>query len=83
MPKRTLNPLNQCCACGEDFASLAAFDAHILSKPADAKFDCMQELELKREGWSLDPRGRWTSPALKAQAEQVAANRTRAFPKAA
>ena len=37
-----MSPLNQCCACGEDFASLAAFDAHILSKPADARFDCLQ-----------------------------------------
>jgi hypothetical protein len=25
-------PLNECCASGEDFASLAALDAHILSK---------------------------------------------------
>src|SRR5438874_1030271 len=23
-----MSPLNQCCACGEDFASLAAFDAY-------------------------------------------------------
>jgi hypothetical protein len=30
-------PLNECCNSGEDFVSLAAFGAHILSEPADAK----------------------------------------------
>jgi hypothetical protein len=71
MRKRTPSPLDQCCACGEDFASLAAFDAHVLSKPADAKFDCLQVLELRRGTWTKDNRGRWTSPALKARAERV------------
>jgi hypothetical protein len=54
MPSRNPNrrvPLNQCCGCGEDFASLAAFDAHFLSKRADPEFDCMRVLELKRTGW--------------------------------
>ena len=55
MRKRTPSPLNQCCACGEDFASLAAFDAHILIKPADAAFDCMHLLELKRRGLEFGP----------------------------
>ena len=71
-------PLNECRACEEDFASLAAFDAHILSKPADAQFDCMQEFELRRGGWQLDARGRWTSPALAAQAARMASGFRRA-----
>ena len=66
-------PLNECCACGEGFASLAAFDAHILSKPADADFDCLQEFELRRKGWVKDSRGRWTTPILAAQAERMGA----------
>ena len=64
-----MSPLNQCCACGEDFASLAAFDAHILSKPADARFDCLQVFELRRDGWVKDSRGRWQTPVLAAKAE--------------
>jgi hypothetical protein len=63
-----VNPLNQCCTCGEDFASLAAFDAHILSKPVDPKFDCLQVFELRRYGWVQDARGRWQSPDLAAKA---------------
>jgi len=51
MPK---TPLNECCACGQDFASLAAFDAHILSQPVEAQFDCMQVFELRRGGWVKD-----------------------------
>src|SRR5438094_9356811 len=66
-------PLNECCACGEDFASLAAFDAHILSKPADADFDCLQEFELRRKRWVKDSRGRWTTPLLAAQADRMGA----------
>jgi hypothetical protein len=64
-------PLNQCCACVEDFASLAAFDAHVLSKPADPEFDCLQVFELKRAGWVQNTRGRWTSPSLAAQAQKM------------
>jgi hypothetical protein len=49
-PESTPKP-NQCCACGEDFASLAAFGAHILIKPANLKFDCIQVFELRRRAW--------------------------------
>jgi hypothetical protein len=65
-------PLNQCCACSEDFASLAAFDQHILSKPSDPTFDCMAVVELEREGWFQDERGRWTSPKVAAKALKLA-----------
>jgi len=71
-------PLNQCCTCEEDFASLAAFDAHILSKPADPSFDCMPALELRRAGWVKDTRGRWQSPTLAAKAKQTATHFRRA-----
>jgi hypothetical protein len=64
-------PLNQCCACGEDFASLAAFDAHILSKPSDSLFDCLSVAELEAAGWKQNDDGRWTSPKLKAGAEKL------------
>jgi hypothetical protein len=68
-----VNPLNECAGCGEDFASLAAFDAHILSKPSDPVFDCRQAIELERAGWQRDARGRWTSPALATKAKHMAA----------
>jgi hypothetical protein len=68
---RRLRPLNQCCACGEDFASLAAFDAHILSKPSDSLFDCLSVSELEAAGWTQNAKGRWTSPKLKAGAEKL------------
>ena len=71
-------PLNECCTCGQDFASLAAFDAHILSKPADARFDCLQEFELRHDEWTKDARGRWTSLTLAAQAERMASGFRRA-----
>jgi hypothetical protein len=67
----TVNPLNQCCECGEDFASLRAFDEHILSKPSDPTFECTSVFELLRRGWEKDARGRWTSPTLTARAEQI------------
>jgi hypothetical protein len=66
-----LNPLNQCCESGEDFASLRAFDEHILSKPSDPTFACMSVFELVRQGWEKDTRGRWTTATLKARAEQI------------
>jgi hypothetical protein len=67
-----MTPLNACAECGEDFASLAAFDAHILSKPAEPVFDCMQELELKlKSGWIKDARGHRTTPKLVARADSL------------
>jgi hypothetical protein len=71
-------PLNQCSACGEDFASLAAFDAHILSKPSDSFFDCLFVSELKAARWTQNDRGRWTSPKLKAGAEKLKEHHQRA-----
>ena len=64
--KRTsVKPLNQCAVCGEDFASLAAFDEHVLSQAAEPTFDCLQgPRQLEQAGWMQDTRGRWTSPNL-------------------
>jgi hypothetical protein len=53
------------------FASLAAFDAHILSKPSDSLFDCLSVSELEAAGWTQNAKGRWTSPKLKAGAEKL------------
>ena len=69
----TAEAFNECANCGEDFASLAAFDAHTLSKPSDPVFDCMQAIELGAAGWQRDARGRWTSPALATKAKHMAA----------
>jgi hypothetical protein len=63
-------PLNTCCSCEEDFASLAAFE-HILSAPSDPVFDCMSLSELESQGWTQDKFGRWTSPKLRASAERM------------
>jgi hypothetical protein len=73
-----VSPLNQCTVCGEDFASLAAFDQHILSKPSDPGFDCLQVSELQANGWTQDRRGRWTSPELFAKAQRFAEHHQRA-----
>jgi hypothetical protein len=63
--------VNGCAACGEDFASLRAFDQHTLSAASDPLFDCKQVAELQAEGWTHDDRGRWTSPTLLAKAQQT------------
>jgi hypothetical protein len=67
-----MNPLNQCCKCGEDFTSLAAFDEHVLSAAADPVFVCMTVAEMESVGWTQNERGRWTSPKLAAKAEKLA-----------
>jgi hypothetical protein len=64
-------PLNLCTTCGQDFASLRAFDQHALSAPSDPLFDCNQTSELHAEGWTQDTRGRWTSPELAESAKQM------------
>jgi hypothetical protein len=63
--------LNQCATCEEDFASVAAFDQHILSAPSDPSFDCMQVSELEAKGWTRNERGRWSSPSTRAAAQRV------------
>jgi hypothetical protein len=63
--------LNQCATCEEDFASVDAFDQHILSAPSDPSFDCMQVSELEAKGWRRNERGRWSSPRTLAAAQRV------------
>jgi hypothetical protein len=70
--RRSMNPLNQCSVCSADFASLAAFDDHILSKPSDPVFACMTVAEMESVRWTQNERGRWTSPKLAAKAEKLA-----------
>jgi hypothetical protein len=66
-----MNPLHQCSVCSADFVSLRAFDQHILSKPSDPVFDCMTVSAMIEQGWEQDARGRWTTPTLKARAEEM------------
>ena len=68
-PGRRYSPLNECPSCGQDFASLAAFDEHILSAPSNAVFACLQVAELLQAGWTQNERARWTSPKLAAKAD--------------
>jgi hypothetical protein len=67
------NPLNQCSICEQDFASLAAFDEHVLSAPSDAVFACLSVEELRVHGWTQNDRGRWTSPKSREKAERARA----------
>jgi hypothetical protein len=64
-------PLNQCSVCEQDFASLRAFDEHILSAPNDPIFDCMQVSELQARGWTRNRFGRWMSPKTRAAAARA------------
>jgi hypothetical protein len=61
-----------------DFASLAAFDEHrvsqheyLFSEDHPDGLRCKSRFEMEAEGWQQDPRGRWSSPKLIADAERV------------
>jgi hypothetical protein len=66
-----MSPLNECTVCGEDFASLRAFDMHVLSAPSESTFDCLQVGQMLRAGWSQDARRRWSSPELRVRAKRT------------
>lgn len=63
--------MNQCATCEQDFASLRAFDEHILTAASDPRFECLSVGEMRIAGWTRNQYGRWTSPKLKANAEKV------------
>ena len=61
--------MNRCAVCGEDFASLSAFDDHHVGKHAylyrPARPDgrrCLTPDELRLLGMRRDSRGRWRLP---------------------
>lgn len=67
--------MNLCRPCGQDFASLAAFDEHrtgrhdyILSEglaqdpPVEDGRRCFSVSELEEFGWTKDEKGRWRYP---------------------
>jgi hypothetical protein len=67
--------VNLCRSCGEDFASVEAFDAHRigthaytfaaggqLDPPREDGRRCLGTEELDGSGWTLDPRSRWVHP---------------------
>jgi hypothetical protein len=66
-----VTPLNQCAMCEEDFASLAAFDDHVLTAPGDPSFDCLQAVQMAAQGWVQNDRGRWMSPRTIRDAARV------------
>jgi hypothetical protein len=76
------NPLNGCAACGRDFSSLAAFDAHFVNVSADHRwsperpdgFRCLDEDEIA-ERFELDDRGRYRLPLTEKKREQLLALR--------
>ena len=64
-----------CTACGEDFGSVGAFDAHRVGKhaydfaegldmepPREDGRRCLDAGELVAAGWHKDKRGRWRQP---------------------
>jgi hypothetical protein len=68
--------MNLCRECGEDFASVAAFDAHRVGRhahtfreglamdpPREDGRRCLDPGELENGGWQRDTRGRWLRPA--------------------
>jgi hypothetical protein len=67
--------VNLCRSCGEDFASVEAFDAHRigtyaytfaagweLDPPREDGRRCLGTEELAGSGWTLDTRSRWVHP---------------------
>ena len=51
--------LNQCGVCGEDFASVEAFDTHRVGTHVPLNRHCLSVAELKSGGFRLNARGRW------------------------
>ncbi len=74
--------MNLCRACGEDFSSVAMFDAHRVGKHAylygpdrpDGR-RCLPPAEMLAKGWRLDVHNRWSDPARAEVAERMAAKR--------
>jgi hypothetical protein len=67
--------VNLCRACGEDFGSVSAFDAHRTGRheyalaaglrmdpPRDDGRCCLDVTELEEAGWHRDSCGRWRRP---------------------
>ena len=74
-PRFPRKPANGCSACGQDFGSLSAFDAHLtgrhaylyseglkLEPPVEDGRRCFDVEELTEKGWNQDSRGRWRQP---------------------
>lgn len=66
--------MNVCAACGLDFASVRAFDAHRVGKHAHlhspdhpAGRRCLAAAELLERGWTENDRGRWLPPSTRGQ----------------
>ena len=68
--------MNRCRSCGEDFGSVALFDAHRIGKhaytlaeglkhepPVEDGRGCVYVEEMLERGWERNERGRWSDPA--------------------
>jgi hypothetical protein len=67
--------VNECWACGEDFGSVKAFDAHRVGKhaylyaeglkmspPMEDGRRCLSTQEMEERRWGKNVHGRWTRP---------------------
>lgn len=82
-----VTPLNQCSLCGEDFASLEAFDEHFIGRPEDPIRGCLPVDEIpttKVAGgpYRLNARGRWELSARADAARETFGRRRRGLPEA-
>jgi hypothetical protein len=68
--------VNLCRSCGEDFGSVALFDAHRVGRhaytlseglkpgvPFEDGRRCLCVEEMQERGWALGARGRWVDPS--------------------
>lgn len=80
--------MNECGACGLDFGSLGAFDAHRVGRHAYSYSEgvamsplrengrrCLRVWELESLGWARDSRGRWRRPVVDASVQCMFARR--------
>jgi hypothetical protein len=76
--------MNLCGACGQDFASLEAFDRHrsglhgftfaerlAMTPPRYDGRRCLDPAELEAMGWQRNQRGRWFDPSRASRAARM------------
>jgi hypothetical protein len=79
--------MNLCRACGSDFSSVGAFDAHRVGKH-EYDFDyrqperwdgrrCLSEAEIEEAEWQRDKCGRWQQPISESDRERFSQLRRR------
>jgi hypothetical protein len=61
----------ECSPCGEDFASLAAFDRHRVGRHMPLERRCLSVQEMSDVGLVRNDRGRWHDPERAAQVRKA------------